>query len=129
MDFFEIGQETEEIIQSLAVLVFFGLFSYAYCKRTQEKNNGTAETSADVDDVDFNNGVSKKDMKALKNLKKDLDKKMDKVAKDVEKFSKLEEKIKKTDVGNLQSTSSQAEDKKKPNQASGSYASVVSGNP
>lgn len=125
MDYLEFGEEAAEILQSMTVLVFFGLFGYAYCKQNLAENENSAEKSMDLDDIDFTNGVSKKDMKALKNLKKDLDKKMDKVAKDVEKFTKLEEKMKKMETGgNLSSSQSQVDDSKKPAQTA-TYAAVV----
>jgi uncharacterized protein YlxW (UPF0749 family) len=76
MEFFGLDDlDVGETIKPFVVMVFFGLFGYAYCKR--EKEN--LKALSDAEDVDLN--LTKSEMKTLTNLKKSLTKLEDKVKK------------------------------------------------
>lgn len=82
----EVPMDFDNVMKSLAVLVIFTAFGFAFCT--------LPDKDVDVETMD----ISKDGIKALKSLKKNLDKKMEKVTKDCEKFNKLDEKLKKLDA-------------------------------
>lgn len=88
---FEAG-EYDEIVLNTVLMIFMGIFGYAYCTREEEV---VEEETIDVTDM------QKKEQKTFKKLGEELQKEKEKIARVEEKLKRFEEQIMEKKASNV----------------------------